>query len=1130
MLHRLATASLAVALLVTGVNAQTVLWVYKTTGMPHSPTLYPDASHPTGVICAADKQVALLSGQGEALWTVSFEKAVANPVTVADLDGDGTAETVAELSDATVVCLDNAGKTRWTQSLKKGAEALGLIAAADVHPEPGVELIVGRMDGWLYCLSAKGEVLWRFFGDRFRVGHAAVGDVDANGFAEIVYGTDNGDIYCLSGLGGVKWRYTEQAPYGRSGVNLADLDGDGKCEVLITRSNQGSAPCLMALDGVAGTFKWRTRDMMQSYVSNATVDLDGDGKLEVLHGDKGNWLYCTNADGSERWRTELAGRGIFWAPAVGDVNGDDKLEIIVPVRDHDPATGACYFLVGADGKVIAPVKVGTSGNASPAIGDINGDAVLEVVVSTQGPNSIQALSWGGGWKVAWPSLRGNSAMTANANVLPGSPGAAARGNSPKLTLEQEAAYCGGNVVHATWEQATPENAFAAVSVSREDGRDETRIVPLAQGIREAEIPWELPQTKQARLTVSIMASGMASTIAMGEQRVSPKPAEWCDSDQVAAACGTAMAAGKQADARGLEARLAALDAARQALKRLAATSGDDADVAAQATELREQAKELSKLARALQTYWEQQNAGSFVYWQDPNPWDRFDPMAMPDAIAADTPIKVSAFGDEFEDVALNLLNISAHPVDVRCVFAKPKLGGGAPDREPDLARHITLRRGRLVPSYKSGMVLDALPELDRSRTFTLTPGEVSQLWLIVDTHGLDAGAHTLTLYLGSLEEKSTIRETPITIEVWPVRLPEGVYAQMNWAGINPSETSDQQMKDMIDHGISVAYGPALPTLALDANGNPAGAVDWSAMDAGLARVPGYFQLLFSGPPAVKWPEGVKVEPGSALEDQGFATAVREMVKHLAEKGFGYERWAFYPMDEPWLTGPSNIPQLRTFCKRVKAADPRARNYADPTGMLRVEYLEEFKDLIDVWQPEINILKRDLRLREWFQKNAKTLWAYEATDPGKDLLPLGYYRGYAWLAWYLGLKGAGFWCYKYHDAWWPLETTDWSVVYQTNDEVTPSRRWESCRDGQEDYRMLYALRAEIAKGRTAGRTADADKAQALMDEAVEKVIAWQARTIDEITRQTRDYELDYDLLMQYRIKIADEITRLRNVAP
>ena len=74
-------------------------------------------------------------------------------------------------------------------------------------------------------------------------------------------------------------------------------------------------------------------------------------------------------------------------------------------------------------------------------------------------------------------------------------------------------------------------------------------------------------------------------------------------------------------------------------------------------------------------------------------------------------------------------------------------------------------------------------------------------------------------------------------------------------------------------------------------------------------------------------------------------------------------------------------------------------------------------------------------------------------------------------------------------------------------------------------MLHALRQAIESARAQGKLAEADRVQDLMDEAVEKIIGWQARSIDEITRQTREYELDYRQILGYRQAIADALVRL-----
>lgn len=1113
-----------------------VIWKVETAAMPHGPTLFPDECEPRGIVLGAGTEVLLVDGAGAVEWQYACDAPTASSVTVADLDNNGLPESVVVLTDGTLLCLDAAGEEHWRQAAGARAGVYNMVVAADVHPAPGLELVFGLDDGRLRCTGSDGELLWSFLGDRFRVGVPAVGDVDGDGAAEIIYGTDNDNVYCLSGLGEVKWRYTEEeGPFGRSGANIADLDCDGRAEILLTRSNTGVDRCLLALDGVTGALRWQSPAMMQGYVSNAISDLDGDGQFEALHADKGNWLYCVNADGSERWRTELSGRGIFWAPAVGNLVGDGAAEILVCVRDTDPKARANAFMLDASGVVLASLSLAGNANAAPVLADLSRDGRLEAIVCTSGPNGVQALQWPGpaaGQTPAvpqWPSLRGDSAMHACTNVPFGGPAEKSRHKRVQsLRVDIDEAFFGANVLRVSWGTPAPKNAFMVMDVRSADAPDEIAVTPVPPGATAAELSWRLA-TARATVSLTLNASGATASLGRWEGRVRAEPLHASGLAKVKTLCERALVAGIRcsADTRGLKQRLAMLEAEEAMLRRVPVRRGrPNRATIARAEVLRRGVAELGRITAALEKSWSQGDVGSFVVWQDANPWDAFDPHAMPDALERSPSIHVSAYGNEQEDIALNLLNVSDHAVDVRCVFEKPRLDGSRPQGEPMLARHVTLRRTVRVPSDRSGMVPDALPELDLSRTITLPPFETQQLWLVVDTHGLEPGTHLLTLYIGSLEAQTTIREVPLIIEVSTVALPEGVYAQMNWVGIDVEQTSDQQLRDMLEHGVTVAYGPVLPAVPVDATGQLAGPVDWSRCDAGLARVPGYVQVLWPAPPPVRWPKGVSITEDDPLYTAGFATALRTLVAHLQEMSVGYDRWGLYPFDEPWLTGFTVVPLLKRFCERVKAIDPDVRIYADPAGLVRAEYLDEFKNLVDIWQPEMNLLKRDPELVRWFQENARTLWAYEAADPGKDLLPLGYYRAFAWLAWLYKLDGAGFWVYKHGDLYWPLESANWEAVYPTNEAVVPSRRWEAVRDGQEDYRLLYALREQIARVRAAGHAEAAEEAQRLIDEAVERIVGWQARSIDEITRQTREYEIDFALLTEYRAKIGDMIVRLR----
>ncbi len=1112
-------------------GGQTVEWTHDLETGGSAPTLFPSASKPSSVVVTDGPKVLRLGGDGSiALRAPLPAPAAGSPVTVADLDGDGQPELLVTLCGGTLCCLDAKGTMRWSRAYDTEVGGFKSVVAADVHPSPGLEVVFGFNDGWLRCLSAAGETLWAFFGDRFRVGGIAIGDADRDGAPEIVYGTDNGHLYCLSGWGDVEWRFDELAPYGRSGTNLADLNGDGTPEVLVTRSNVNNKTCLIAVSGVTGKLIWRTKDVMQGYVSNATVDLDGDGTLEVLHADKGNHLYADNADGSRRWQTRLDGRGIFWAPAVADLDGDGKLEILTPLRGTSPQTGASGYLVNADGKVRAELKLGGGTNAGPAIGDIDGDGKLEALVVSQNPNRIHCLTWSAGGRVAWPSLRGDSQMTARAaNVPAGTPG---RPDSApefgRVDVETGDVVRGENRWTLRWDEPAPDGAFVELTAISADTRRLARIVDLKRGDRQTTVMWNLTRSGKTTVRLRLWSPSTRKPLLVARREVTAEVPTFCRWAGLQATCRRAVEAGQRAgaDISGIADALTRLASERDAIDRLAKSDASDETIAERATRLRRRAEALRVMATSLEPLWSAGDRGVFVCWEDANPWDRFDPTELPARLDHSARLTFTAYGSEFEDKALTIFNTTSGPIDVRCVLNRPETGQKWYKPEPALAGHLTLRRHVPVPAAWTERVFDALPALDRSRTITIPAGEARQLWLVLRTHELEPGTHELTLHLGSLTKPPTFREVAIRIEVWPVKLPTNVYAKMNWTRIDPKTASDQGIRDLVDHGMSVSYGPALPAVPVDAKGALAGGVDWRGFDAVIDRVPRPWTFLWGGPPPRRWPEGVKPAEDSPADFNGFKTAIRELASHLASKGIGYQDWAFYPIDEPWNTGFTAIPRLRQFCKRVKRADPKAQVYTDPAGLVRVEYLEEFKDLIDVWQPELNTLKRDPQLVAWFRKHARRFWYYEAPGPAKDLLPLGHYRAHGWYAWHFGAEGSGYWIYKALDIWWPIGGGNWSVVYQTNNDVVPSRRWEADRDGVEDYRALFVLDKEIRRVRAAGHAADADRAQALIDEAVEAVVGWNLRNIDEITRVTRDYEIDFGLFVKYRKEIAEAIMRLR----
>lgn len=83
------------------------------------------------------------------------------------------------------------------------------------------------------------------------------------------------------------------------------------------------------------------------------------------------------------------------------------------------------------------------------------------------------------------------------------------------------------------------------------------------------------------------------------------------------------------------------------------------------------------------------------------------------------------------------------------------------------------------------------------------------------------------------------------------------------------------------------------------------------------------------------------------------------------------------------------------------------------------------------------------------------------------------------------------------------------------EPIDSIRWELIREGIEDHKYVTALRDEIKKAREAGRTAEADGAQATLDRI------WR-----DVFPTLNDYNPPYETILECRRQIAAAIVKLR----
>jgi len=339
------------------------------------------------VVGSHDKNAYAVNGQtGALLWQFSTGDWVLPSPAIGDIDGDGQAEVVIASHDENVYALNGkTGQLKWTaQTLFRitSSPAIG-----DFDGDGQVEVVIGSDK--VYMLSGKtGKVKWAYRIDFPATSSPAVADINGDGKPEIVIGALDLHLYALSGAGSLLWKFNAGGEI-ESSPALADLDGDGGVEVVFGAAKRG----IYALNGSSGAQKWlvpltsQASDEQRIQSSPAVADVDGDGKLEVVIGTNEKRVYGINSSGRTLW-TFAARRFVESAPALVDLDGDGQIEVIV--GSHD---GNVYLLNARTGQQKWAFQVPLTGIvfSSPAIADLDGDGLLEAVVGT---NASQLLALG----------------------------------------------------------------------------------------------------------------------------------------------------------------------------------------------------------------------------------------------------------------------------------------------------------------------------------------------------------------------------------------------------------------------------------------------------------------------------------------------------------------------------------------------------------------------------------------------------------------------------------------------------------------------------------------------------------------------------------------------------------------
>ncbi len=242
----------------------------------------------------------------------------------------------------------------------------------------------------------------------------AVGDLDGDGNIEIVLATRSRQLWVINNNGTVRpgWPQPVPAMVDAQPV-VANLDGTGPKIIVAVGSNlDPNAPGRLIVfnpNGTElwerGTFDFNGNGIADGIVSSPAVgDIDGDGKLEIVYGGFDGRVWVLRADGTDMPGWPRFVRDTIWSsPALADLDGDGRLEIMIGIDTHQesnptndlnlcnplvfpfpaPAGGA-LVVFRFDGSLFPgfPRCIDETMMSSPAVGDIDGSGLPSIVVGT----------------------------------------------------------------------------------------------------------------------------------------------------------------------------------------------------------------------------------------------------------------------------------------------------------------------------------------------------------------------------------------------------------------------------------------------------------------------------------------------------------------------------------------------------------------------------------------------------------------------------------------------------------------------------------------------------------------------------------------------------------------------------
>jgi hypothetical protein len=400
-------------------------------GTFQSPVNYAIGTYPEGVavgdfngdgkldlaVPAADNNLNILLGNGNGTFAapakVSVSSTSLDSVAVGDFNGDGKLDVVT--ADSTsfgviYVLLGNGDGTFQTPVAYGGGGAPGAVTVADFNGDHKLDLVaLNEAGSTVGVLLGNGNGTFKpvktytCTSEPANFGGLTVADVNGDGRPDILTangqdGNNSVGVLLNNRNGTFAAPLLYVADNDPIAVATGDFNGDGKLDMVVANFNSSDVSVLFGRGN--GTFVAARSYVVSGATTVAAGDFNGDGLSDLAVTNPifdTVSIFINNGDGTFALATKLPG-SLSQANDVvaADFNGDGKIDLAVSTTDAHG--GAVAVFLGNGNGTFKKAIVSDAGAASGgigitdlAVGDFNGDGKEDIVGANGTSNAIEVL-------------------------------------------------------------------------------------------------------------------------------------------------------------------------------------------------------------------------------------------------------------------------------------------------------------------------------------------------------------------------------------------------------------------------------------------------------------------------------------------------------------------------------------------------------------------------------------------------------------------------------------------------------------------------------------------------------------------------------------------------------------------